>query len=414
MRRALLTVGGASATQVALLAALGLGVAYVLSAEEFGIVRLATAVLMIATMLGHAALHDAAASFIARSESKTQHAEYVGTATALALASSAIVTLTVSVVLLTTDLWTGQSRTTLLIVMPTIVVTSISLVWTSALRGLGRMREYALLLAVGGAVQLAAILPLSWTAALRGWEMGRWLAVLLMLYASWLALRKNIAGLAVSRTTARHLVTFSAPQLVSGAMSMTLMGVDTLAIEWLTGSLEEVAVYGLASLFARAGIAVPTALAQVYFAKIGKFTAGGIVRRSATRNLMTVSIGAAALVGAISAVGGTVAIDLWYGSKYAGSKEILYILSGGVVVWGAWSSLAVVNTALGRTVDAVAISGVGLSCAVLLLWALVPAHGGVGAAWAMNAAALFGVIVGVALLLIRDRFSGTLTEGNMG
>jgi len=79
------------------------------------------------------------------------------------------------------------------------------------------------------------------------------------------------------------------------------------------------------------------------------------------------------------------------------SIQLLNALTGSML-YAAWASLSVVNVALKRNADSVAISVVGVIVAFLMLIYLIPLYGINGAIVGMNAAYFSGVVTGGILL----------------
>jgi len=175
-------------------------------------------------------------------------------------------------------------------------------------------------------------------------------------------------------------------------LSMALQSADVIALERIGTSLREVAVYGLAALFARPLGMIPAALGRVLFREIA--TGDAQTPAGAARLLRWTVVTCGAIAVALAVVV-PVIVRAAYADSYDAAVPVTEVLLVGVVFSGLWAALSTINVAMQRPDRAVAISATGAGVAVCALLTLIPRFGALGAAWAMNLAYAGGVAVGL-------------------
>jgi O-antigen/teichoic acid export membrane protein len=394
--RAIGGIAGASAIQVVLLALLSLLLARVLPVEDFGITRVVTAYMVVLTMFGHMCLHDAVSTFVARVETVEEKSAYVMAGSKLVLISSVMIVLVFEVLVLNAPWWTGRLRNALASVMLFLPLVTLTLVYTSVLQSIGSYKKLSVAVLLGGVIPLICMVPPSAGWGLTGWIFGRGVSYFLLLVCGVILTKEFFVATWPSQTYST-LIGFSRVQLVSGILSMGMQSADILILERLGASLSDIALYGLAALFARSVLFVPGAMGRVYFREIAEGSSRGDYTKPAYHLLGSV-VGICVTLAVIMATCVPAIIRFFYGEEYSSSIPILEVMCVGIVFNGLWSALSTINIAINRPSFAVAISLSGFAMSLVLLVLLVPSHGTIGAAWAMNAAYIVGSCVGLWLI----------------
>ncbi len=396
--RAITGIAGASAIQVVLLALLSLLLARVLPVEDFGITRVVTAYMVFLTMFGHMCMHDAVSTFVARVRTVEEKSAYVIAGSKLVLISSVMIVLIFEVLMLSGPWWTGRLRSVLVVVVLFLPLVALTLVYTSVLQSIGSYKKLSVAVLLGGVIPLICVLPPSADWGLTGWIFGRGVAYFLLLVCGIGLIRELFCSRGPSGTYSK-LIGFSRVQLVSGILSMGMQSADVLILERLGASLSDIAIYGLAALFARSVLFVPGAMGRVYFREIAEGSSRGDYMKPVCRFLGSVG-GICVIVAVMVATCIPTIIRWFYGEEYSSSIPILEIMCAGIVFNGLWSALSTINIAINRPSFAVAISFAGVCTSVALLTSLIPLYGPIGAAWAMNAAYAVGTGIGLWLLFM--------------
>lgn len=394
--RAISGIVSASAIQIVLLALLSLLLARVLSVEDFGITRVVTAYMVFLAMFGHMCMHDAVSTFVARVETVEEKAAYVIAGSKLVLISSVMTVLIFEVLLLNGPWWTGRLRGVLAVVVLFLPLVALTLVYTSVLQSIGSYKKLSVAVLLGGVIPLICMLPPSAGWGLTGWILGRGVAYVLLLACGVMLIRELFGSRGPSETYSK-LIGFSRVQLVSGILSMGMQSADVLILERLGASLSDIAIYGLAALFARSVLFVPGAMGRVYFQEIAEGSSRGDYTKPACQLLGNV-VGICVILAVLMATCVPAIIRLFYGEEYSSSIPILEVMCAGIVFSGLWSALSTINIAINRPSFAVAISFSGVCTSVVLLALVIPLYGPIGAAWAMNAAYIVGSCVGLWLI----------------
>lgn len=400
-------VGGGSGIQVALLAVLSLLLAKYLSVNDFGITRTITAYMVVLTMFGHFCLHDAVTAYVAGAEDRKAKKSYAMTGTYLVLGISVGVCLVTEAIILYGGIWSGQLQRVFAGIVLFLPFVSLTIVYSSLLQAIGSYRLLSLFLVLGGVFPLLCVAPLAAHWHLPGWLAGRSLAYVVLLAVATLFIRNLWSFERYDAVSGRKLVSFARLQFMSGILSMIVQSADIIALERLKGDMMQVAIYGLASLFSKSVLFLPGAVGRVYFKEIaeGVGTAQG-PWRGITHLLVITSVLCAALSIVMFLVVPCM-IRALYGLKYMESIPVFRTLALGVVFWGIWGALSVVNIAMKKPEYAIIISATGVVTCIVLLYVLVPSFGATGAAWGMNGASFAGSAVGVYMLFrIRKKVDG--------
>jgi O-antigen/teichoic acid export membrane protein len=275
---------------------------------------------------------------------------------------------------------------------------ALTLVYTSVLQSIGSYKKLSLAVLLGGVTPLICMLAPSAGWGLTGWIFGRGVSYFLLLVCGMVLIKEFFVATGSSQPYAK-LIGFSRVQLVSGILSMGMQSADILILERLGASLSDIAIYGLATLFARSVLFVPGAMGRVYFQEIAEGSSRGDYMKSVCRFLG--SVGGICVILAVMVATCVPTIIRWfYGEEYSSSIPILEVMCAGIVFNGLWSALSTINIAINRPSFAVAISFGGVCTSVALLASLIPLYGLIGAAWAMNAAYAVGTVIGLWLLFI--------------
>ena len=177
-----------------------------------------------------------------------------------------------------------------------------------------------------------------------------------------------------------------------------LQAADVIALERFTGRMDLVGYYGLGIMFSSASIFVLHTVERYYFKSIADAFAQKQRFWHATARFFLA--GTCICLGLMLGVNlfGPWLLRLIFGSEYEPSIAVLRISSLGILLYGFWAMLSMIYVVIKMSRYSVVVSVAGLLVGVASLFRLIPSHGVVGAAWAMNLAYAAGSAVGFILL----------------
>lgn len=191
---------------------------------------------------------------------------------------------------------------------------------------------------------------------------------------------------------------------------MTMLASDVIILERLSENQREVAIYGLAALFARSTLFLPAALSRVYFREIAEYSITVEERATRILKLLLLSAGVSVAISVAVFVVGPILIEGLYGDRYMDSIPLVRIMTVGILLGSLWSAISTVNVAIKAPGNAARISAVGAVTSILYLTMFVPQWGALGAAWAMNGGWFSGVLLGLILLRKSHGMPGALAR----
>lgn len=387
-----------SATQFLSLAILGLLLAKILTVEEFGITRTVTSYMVVLTMLGHMTMHDAVATYVASTEDCEGKSQYVTHGMVMVVLVSALLAAAFHLLVATSGWWTGLTRTALMTIVIILPLECLSILTMSLLNASGNIRSMAVFSVVCGTVPLGIIAPCAATWGVNGWIVARIVSSCTVLGIGVLLVREYLRIPQIDMRKVLDLIRFARVQFVSGALSTAMLSGDVILLERLSHDSRAIGHYGLAVLFSRPLALVPSTLGRLYFKDIASSVRNARQQWEMIHRLLKFTLGISGLLAVSVFVFGGSLVRILYGEEYVDSVQVLQILSIGIIFSSLWSALSTTNIALKRPSYSVVTSLAGLVMAAAMFIMLVPSAGAVGAAWSMNAAYLFGCVVGGALL----------------
>lgn len=389
---------GSSAVQFLSLAVLGLILAKCLTVEEFGITRTVTAYMVVLTILGHMTMHDAVATYVASSNTIEAKSQYVTHGMAMVLSASVLLAAAFCLTVSASDMWSGIAKKSLITVVMILPLECLTLLTMSLLNASGDIRSMAAFSVVCGTVPLGIIAPCTATWGMDGWIVARVVSSCTIFGVGVFIVRDYLRVSSIDIRKASDLVRFARVQFVSGALSTAMLSGDVIVLERLTHDSRVVGHYGLATLFSRPLALIPSTLGRLYFKEIA--SSGSIPGQQweMIHRLLKFTLGIGGVFAGLVFICGGSFVRLLYGEEYADSVRVLEILSLGIIFSSLWSVLSTTNIALKRPAYSVATSITGLVVAAVMFILFVPSDGAVGAAWSMNAAYIFGCLVGGTLL----------------
>lgn len=390
MLRRLFGLSASSGLSVFFTALLSLILGKLLPIDEFGVTRTITAYLVLLTMFGNLTLHDALAYFVARSN-KAEISQFFFHATALVILASSLVAVMAMLIFGLSGYWSGPLRIALLVVTFTLPALNLAILYNSSLQALGSHRTFALVTALSALIPLLVLAPFSAAWALNGWISGRCIIALLLLFISWYAIRSYLACMPIKRRYLIQLFAFSRLQFLSGILSLVLMSADVILLERLTNDLAATANYGMAQLFAKSVLFLPTAIGRAYFKDIA--TADNRIKKIAEFLCINITLGL--VIGLGLWIAGPALIEHMYGHKYLLATQLIKIMALGIVFSFLWNCISTINVATGKPAISALISSIGATFGLILLLTGIPVRGAVGAAWAMNIAYAAGAMAGL-------------------
>lgn len=409
MLQRILALGSASAINVALAALLNLLLAKTLGVEEFGIVRTVTAYLIILTMLGNFTLHDALTYHIARVDDG-EIRKYFFNAAAMTIFFSCATAAVAFTIFSGVDAWHAELKKYLTYIIVLLPVLTLTILYNNSLQALGSHRAYALVTLLSAVVPLVIVLPASYAWSLPGWLGGRFMAAGILLLIAWFFAKEFISLAKISKEHIVRLWSFARVQFISGALSLTLMSVDIVYLEYVTHNLPMIAHYGLAQLFAKAPLFLATTISRSYFKDISASTDP----RKKIMEFLLLTTSVSAVVALVVYLVCPMLIAHFYGAEYEAAGEIMKVMALGIIFNFLWNAISTITVAQGKPSMAVKVSSVGAITGALLLYFLIPQYLALGAAWAMNIAYATGVMTGL-YLIFKSSFEplpGMLREKN--
>ncbi len=396
-----LGLGSASAVNIAVLSILSLLIAKFLTVEDFGVTRSITAYMIVLTMFGHFAFHDALASMVARTKEQQEKVRYFVSATWVVLLNSTLLGVISYFVVTYSGLWQGDLKDTLAIIVLFLPFATIAILYNGALQAVGDYRSLSIATILNAVIPFCMILPLVFMVELVGWKWGRAIAFVIISLILFVFVRKYIASITPHLKSTLDLFRFARVQIISGVFSLLLLSGDIILLERLTGSLIEVAYYGLAAFFAKSFMFFPAVIGRVYFKPIAQFSSGQSSENKIVEFLAVV-LAVCVSISIVVYFLGPLAITMIYGDTYAAAGKVLEVLSLAIVFMGLWQALSTINVASNKPQNSVIVSVVGSIVAVVMLVLLIPKMGAIGAAWAMVAANGSGVLIGLCLIFINN------------
>jgi O-antigen/teichoic acid export membrane protein len=409
MLQRILALGSASAINVALVALVNLLLAKTLGVEEFGIVRTVTAYLIILTMLGNFTLHDALTFHIARADDG-EIRKYFSNAAFMTICCSCVTSIFAILIFSGVDAWQTELKRYLIYSCFLLPVLTLTILYNNSLQALGSHRAYALVTLMSAVVPLVIVLPASYAWSLPGWICGRFVAAGILLLIACFFVNEFISLTKISGEHVVRLWSFARVQFISGALSLTLMSVDIVYLEYVTHNLPMIAHYGLAQLFAKAPLFLATTISRSYFKEV---SVSADPRKKIMEFLLLTTLVSAVVALAVYLVC-PLLISSFYGAEYEAAGAILKVMALGIIFNFLWSAISTITVAQGRPSMAVKVSSVGAITGALLLYFLIPHYHALGAAWAMNIAYATGVMTGL-YLVFKSKFEplpGMLREKN--
>ena len=208
------------------------------------------------------------------------------------------------------------------------------------------------------------------------------LAALLLLMFFWLKAELRVAHWRFSWARAKELLSQGWLIYLGSIFAVIYLKVDQVMLRWLADT-QEVGQYAVAAQISEAWYFVPTAIVASFFPKLIKLRE----ENEALFNYRLQQLfDALLLMGLAVAVLMTIAapwiISLFFGAEYAASASILVIhIWAAIFIFmrAAFSKWILIENVL---VFSLITQGLGALANVLLNLALIPAHGGIGAAYA--------------------------------
>lgn len=380
--------------QFGFLSLLNLLLASVLEPADFGATRLISAYIAFATIIGVFCVHDAVSPLVAGNLKKA--GEILGSAMIISTIASAV-TVLVCIALVNESNWVESVLEAFYWNLALIPITAYAMINSSYMQGAGHYKALTLFAIVSGVVPLMIILVASNINGLNGWAIGRVLAGL-GVYVFAIILIKQFPISLPTLKTLLDVWRIARVQIISGVLSAVMISADYYLLGHFDIPLSEVAVYGLIMLFAKSVTFIPNSIGKVYIKRIAESEFETKISRSVS--YLKISIAASFVTCMVIYVCYLIIVKMeWLEPVYLHSSIQLLTALIGSMLYAAWSSLSIVNVALKRNADSVAISIIGVIVAILMLNYFIPIYGINGAIVGMNVAYFAGVVTGVALLI---------------
>lgn len=314
--------------------------------------------------------------------------------------------------------WRKPEGTLLLVVYGTQLLTNPATEILSWLEAHGRVSQLVIAQFTGFIVSAACIAAGIWcraplwffalTYALEGW-----------IFISLCALVFHRCGGSVrwgafQFSRAFALVSRSWPELASQAALILLFRLDTMMIEWLHGA-EEAGIYGAAVRVSEMAYFMPGILATLFLPRLMQDRQHTAARFEKS----VVDYFSASVVLACAVAVGLLVLSPWmsfaFGDEFARSSEMLRVHAWAFIPYAigiARTQILTVEDKLVANLPSVIVAVV-VNASLNMLW--IPAHGGVGAAWATLVSYTLAWVVWTYLSpWLRLNVSGLMTRAFMG
>ena len=210
------------------------------------------------------------------------------------------------------------------------------------------------------------------------------------------------------------LVSRSWPELASQAALILLFRLDTMMIEWLRGA-EEAGIYGAAVRVSEMAYFMPGILATLFLPRLMQHR----LHTAAHFEKSVVDYFSASVVLACAVAVGLLLLSPWmsfaFGAEFARSSEMLRVHAWAFIPYAigiARTQVLTVEDKLAANLPSVIVA-VAVNASLNMLW--IPAHGGVGAAWATLVSYTMAWVVWTYLSpWLRQNVSGLMTRAFMG
>ena len=210
------------------------------------------------------------------------------------------------------------------------------------------------------------------------------------------------------------LVSRSWPELASQAALILLFRLDTMMIEWLRGT-EEAGIYGAAVRVSEMAYFMPGILATLFLPRLMQDRQNTAERFEKS----VVDYFSASVMLAFAVAAGLLLLSPWmsvaFGSGFSRSSEMLRIHAWAFIPYAigiARTQVLTVEDKLAANLPSVIVA-VAVNATLNMLW--IPAHGGVGAAWATLVSYTLAWVVWTYLSpWLRLNVSGLMTRAFMG
>ncbi|MDR3687699.1 MAG: polysaccharide biosynthesis C-terminal domain-containing protein [Coriobacteriia bacterium] len=276
---------------------------------------------------------------------------------------------------------------TLLSTFQTSVAIGAGELWTSVANALvtGVIQVVAYTIAASSGAATASVAIAIWIAAQGTGALVGWVALLLLSHVGARPSRSHVRELL-------HLSLAAFPGIVLGLANLRL---DVFLLG-LWSPPAQVGLYSMAALGVSALAMAPSALGQALTSRYGDPEADpdSLLRRG-----MGVAFLVALGLGVIAVPAAWVVVPFVLGPKYAATVPMLWVLIPGFVLFSTcYVSTSYVNVVMGRPWLAGRVVGVSLVVDMLLLVALAPKYGGMGAAAASSVAYAAGALLNLTQL----------------
>ncbi len=210
------------------------------------------------------------------------------------------------------------------------------------------------------------------------------------------------------------LVSRSWPELASQAALILLFRLDTMMIEWLRGT-EEAGIYGAAVRVSEMAYFMPGILATLFLPRLMQDRQNTAERFEKS----VVDYFSASVMLALAVAAGLLLLSPWmsvaFGSGFSRSSEMLRVHAWAFIPYAigiARTQVLTVEDKLAANLPSVIVA-VAVNALLNMLW--IPAHGGVGAAWATLVSYTLAWVVWTYLSpWLRLNVSGLMTRAFMG
>lgn len=208
------------------------------------------------------------------------------------------------------------------------------------------------------------------------------LAAVLLLVFFWLKAELRITHWRFSLARAKELLSQGWLIYLGSIFAAIYLKVDQVMLRWLADT-QEVGQYAVAAQISEAWYFVPTAIVASFFPKLIKLReANKVLFKYRLQQLFDALLLMGLAVAVVMTIAAPYIISIFFGADYAGSASILVIhIWAAIFIFmrAAFSKWILIENVL---VFSLITQGLGALANVLLNLALIPAHGGIGAAYA--------------------------------
>jgi O-antigen/teichoic acid export membrane protein len=298
--------------------------------------------------------------------------------------------------LLADILKTQQLTSYLRMIIPGIIIYSVSTVYGGYLLGKRMFGNQAFLLGIYGAGRLFIVTGLGYLLFLNGAIYGMTAASLIAAAYGWIMSRGSDAG----KTSSVNLINFGIPATLFSAIFMAVMSIDLLFVKALLTSTDA-GYYAAASTLAKLPYLIFSGLALTILPEVARLHANEPIHelQKTVREAMRLALMIIAPLGVAISATAPLFLMLLYSSEYQPGAGPLGILILGISLLSITYVLAAIINGLGKPIVSTIIIAISLAGSTIFNLMLIPKYGLTGAAIATSLAGALSLAMAASYII---------------